>query len=129
MESFIVESNGDILSVFVHCGGDRRVCFYKLDFSKMVWEKIENLGNRMLYISNTTSFSTNSTIREMGNKIFFPKFTSKDGVFYSLVSKRYHTYGDDVHANPREIKELKEFVWATWVLLEFASFSGDDLKL
>ena len=64
----------------------------------------------------------------MGNKIFFPKFNGKDGVFYSLVSKRYHTYGDDVCKNPCEIKELKEFVWATWVLPEFTLFSGDDLK-
>ena len=127
-QSFIVESNGDILSVYVHRGRDQRVCVYKLDFSKMVWERIEDLGNRTLYISNTTSFSTNSTIGKMGNKIFFPKFNGKDGVFYSLVSKRYHTYGDDVCENPREIKELKEFVCATWVLPEFASFSGDDLK-
>ena len=128
LQSFIVESNGDILSVYVQRGRDQRVCVYKLDFSKMVWERIEDLGNRTLYISNTTSFSTNSTIGKMGNKIFFPKFNGKDGVFYSLVSKRYHTYGDDVCENPREIKKLKGFVWATWVLPEFASFSGDDLK-
>ena len=101
---------------------------YKLDFSKMVWERIEDLGNRTLYISNTTSFSTNSTIGEMGNKILFPKFNGKDGVFYSLVSKRYLLMVMMFARILVKSKELKEFVWATWVLPEFTLFSGDDLK-
>ena len=93
--------------MFVYGGRDRRVCVYKLDFSKMVCERIKGLGNRTLCISNTTSFSTNSTIRGMSNKIFFRKFHGQDGVFYSLVTKRCHIHANDFCENPHEIKELK----------------------
>ncbi|CAI9103781.1 OLC1v1002332C1 [Oldenlandia corymbosa var. corymbosa] len=69
-----------------------QVRVYKLNPSEATWIRVENLRDKMLFVSGTTSFVARATEKRMGNKIYFPKFHGKNGVFYSLTTKKYHSY-------------------------------------
>ncbi|KAI3826142.1 hypothetical protein L1987_00187 [Smallanthus sonchifolius] len=71
---------------------------FKLDKSTQEWEKIDELGKHMIYISNTTCFCLEAKSPEMGNKIYFPRLSDDKNskiVFYSLETCRYHTFDDN----------------------------------
>ncbi|KAJ4974877.1 hypothetical protein NE237_008051 [Protea cynaroides] len=90
-QNFLVECDGNLLAVFVGpVGGWIQVC--RLDQSKMIWENVKSLGNWMLFLSEKTCFSVKAAVRGMGNKIYFQRFYANHGVFYSLTTKRYHTF-------------------------------------
>ncbi|XP_065623828.1 F-box/kelch-repeat protein At1g57790-like [Quercus suber] len=58
LQKFLVECNGELLSVFVAPFG-KWVRVFKLNESKMTWNwiRVENLGNYMLYVSRSSSLS------------------------------------------------------------------------
>ncbi|KAK9058776.1 hypothetical protein SSX86_023619 [Deinandra increscens subsp. villosa] len=62
--------------------------------STLEWEKIDELGTHMIYISNTSCICLEVASPEMGNKIFFPRLLQDDTkiVFYFLETCRYHTF-------------------------------------
>lgn len=61
----------------------------------MIWEVVENLGDKILYISCGLCFAEKNRIQGKGNRIYFPKFYGKGGVYYSLETKEYHSVGGD----------------------------------
>ncbi|KAJ4972528.1 hypothetical protein NE237_005702 [Protea cynaroides] len=77
-QNFLVECDGNLLAV--------------LDQPKMIWKNVKSLGDWMLFLSENTCFSTKGVVRGMGNKIYIPRFYGKHSVFYSLATKRYHTF-------------------------------------
>ncbi|OVA08170.1 Protein of unknown function DUF295 [Macleaya cordata] len=90
--SFLVECEGKLLSVDVgHVGKSIRI--FRLDFSKMVWVKVESLGKRMLFISDTSCLSAIAPHSRMENKIYFPRLHGERILFYSLDTGRYHSLG------------------------------------
>ncbi|XP_026403622.1 F-box/kelch-repeat protein At1g57790-like [Papaver somniferum] len=98
--SFLVECAGQILLVnFGHLGATIRV--FRLDFSKMVWDEVRNLGKHMLFISYTSCFSAIAPHKRMENKIYFPRLClNGEGVlFYSLETGNYHSFGTRHSAN------------------------------
>ena len=98
-QNYLVECNGELLSVFVgHFGKWVRV--FKLNESKKTWIGVESLGNYMFYVSRSSSFSAKAKTPEMENKIYFPRFCGKNNVFYSLETRKYHT---------RESKDVVDF--------------------
>lgn len=50
-ESYLMECDGKLLAVFVGKKG-RGVSVYTLDDSKMAWERVHDLGNKMLFVSH-----------------------------------------------------------------------------
>lgn len=63
------------------------------------WEKLTYLGNQTIYLSDTSCIRLETIYPEMGNKIYFPRFCAFDGttrIFYSLYTKRYNTFRDDL---------------------------------
>ncbi|XVF03868.1 hypothetical protein REPUB_Repub05bG0030000 [Reevesia pubescens] len=93
-QSFLVECNGELLSVFAGKFG-KGVHVFKLRRSKMTWNKVESLGNYMIFISCSSSFATMATIPGMENKIYFPRFCDQSGyniVFYSLDTMKFHSF-------------------------------------
>lgn len=78
--SFLVKGNEEIFSVFVYgggskrAGGNRHVSVHKLDIGEMTFEAVDDLGDRMLWVSGATSILSTSVISGMGNKIYFPRF-------------------------------------------------------
>ncbi|KAL5720798.1 hypothetical protein ACHQM5_013433 [Ranunculus cassubicifolius] len=92
--SFIMECDGEIFCVFVGFVGTP-VCVYKLDQSNetMIWNKVESLGEKIMFLSNTTSLLIPTGLKGTENRIYFPRFKENAGIFYSLRSGNYHSFG------------------------------------
>ncbi|KAL7155848.1 hypothetical protein ABFS83_03G103200 [Erythranthe nasuta] len=96
-EYFLVKPHGDetIFAVFV-VQDERKVRVFKLmdDFK---WKLVEDLGDMVFYVSNTSSFGyrTDKTNKNMANKIFFTKFHDDNVIFYSMKTHKYHSFGGD----------------------------------
>ncbi|KAK4576151.1 hypothetical protein RGQ29_026913 [Quercus rubra] len=95
-QNYLVECDDELFSVFV--GNMRKwVQVFKLNESKMTWIRVENLGNHMFYLSCSSSFSVKARTPGMENKIYFPIFCGQSMVFFSLETKKFHSFeGKDV---------------------------------
>ncbi|KAK3011273.1 hypothetical protein RJ639_012018 [Escallonia herrerae] len=91
-QNFLVECDGNLLSVFVSNFWEW-VKVFKLNLSESVWEEVESLGNHMIYVSDSTSFSTVAKTPGMENKIYFPRFSGDNIIFYSLSTCKFYTFG------------------------------------
>ncbi|XP_076913361.1 uncharacterized protein LOC143571954 [Bidens hawaiensis] len=70
---------------------------FKLNVSTKDWEKIDDLGKHMIYISQASCICLEAKTSEMENKIYFPRVLDDDDtklVFYSLETCSYHTFDD-----------------------------------
>ncbi|KAI3826315.1 hypothetical protein L1987_00361 [Smallanthus sonchifolius] len=70
---------------------------FKLNESTEEWEKIDELGKHMIYISDTSCICLEAKSPEMENKIYFPRLLHDEDtkiVFYSLETCKYHTFDD-----------------------------------
>lgn len=74
----IVESNGELFGVVKYYKGTtdriRLIEVYKMEFSRLVWTKVESLGNRAFFLSGTTcnfSCPTTEDSRLKPNCIYF----------------------------------------------------------
>jgi len=108
INTYIVECNGNQLSVFEGPFGEW-VRVFKLNESTMRWNIVENLGNDMLFVGNT-SFSAKANIPGMENKIYLPRFYSRSIVFYSLETNKYNTFEDEV-VNFDSVREPLNSSW------------------
>ena len=90
-QKFLVECNGELLSIFV-APFEKGVRVFKLNESIMTWVRVENLGNYMLYVSHKSSMSAIAKSPGMENKIYFPRFYGESIVFYSLETDNYHSF-------------------------------------
>ncbi|KAJ4973766.1 hypothetical protein NE237_006940 [Protea cynaroides] len=111
-QNFLVECDGNLLAVFVGTLG-RWIRVYRLDQPKMIWKNVKSLGDWMLFLSENTCFSTKAAVRGMGNKIYIPRFYGNHGVFYSLATKRYHTFDGGCLTN---FYDTTEVIQCTWML-------------
>ncbi|OMO83699.1 Galactose oxidase/kelch, beta-propeller [Corchorus capsularis] len=68
-QSFLLEQGGKLLSVFVGLKG-KWLRVFELNLSKMVWVEVDNLGDKTIYVSPRSSFSTAATMERMKNKTF-----------------------------------------------------------
>ncbi|KAL5718602.1 hypothetical protein ACHQM5_011486 [Ranunculus cassubicifolius] len=91
--SFIVENNGEIYSIFVGFVGSP-VHVYKFDQSKkkMKWLKLDSLGDRLMFLSHSTSLLLPAVLKGTENRIYLPRFKGSSSVFYSLSSGKYHSF-------------------------------------
>ncbi|PIA34166.1 hypothetical protein AQUCO_03800028v1 [Aquilegia coerulea] len=89
---FIVEYDGEILSVFVGYLG-KSVLIYKLNRREMKWERLESLDDKVLFLSHTASMLLPARLKGIENRIYFPGFHDRDNMFYSLSTGKYHSFG------------------------------------
>ncbi|KAI8570120.1 hypothetical protein RHMOL_Rhmol01G0008900 [Rhododendron molle] len=92
--NFLVKCNGELLSVSLSFMG-KSISVSKLDSVEITWHKVDSLGDQMLFVSNTSSLSAKGVVQGMENKIYLPKIHGKCGVFYSLASRLFQTFGND----------------------------------
>ncbi|OVA04481.1 Protein of unknown function DUF295 [Macleaya cordata] len=85
----------------------------RLDFSKMVWVKVESLGKHMLFISNTSSLSAIAPDSRMENKIYFARLHGEEILFYSLDTGSYHCLGSRHSA--KDFYDTTERLNCTWI--------------
>ncbi|PWA86318.1 hypothetical protein CTI12_AA140910 [Artemisia annua] len=112
---YLMKCDQDLLRVIVGKFGER-VEVFKWDVSKGEWEKIDSLGNHMIYICDTTCLCIEAKTREMENKIYFPILHSKTKkiVFYSLKTCTFQTF------NGENIQHFKGFFGTTYSLFPHA---------
>ncbi|PWA74764.1 cation/H+ exchanger, Cation/H+ exchanger, CPA1 family [Artemisia annua] len=93
---YLMKCDQDILKVIVGKFGER-VEVFKRDVSIEEWEKIDSLGNHIIYICDTTCLCIEAKTREMENKVCFPRLQSKNTkmLFYSLETCTYQTYNGE----------------------------------
>lgn len=115
-----------IYAVFV-VHDDRKVKVYKLLELDMSWEPIEDLGDKVFYVSSALSFGYTTTNTSMANKIFFPKFHDEKVVFYCLNTKQYHSFGGDGNYSRENSYDLERFDHATWMTPGPTSQSSGEL--
>ncbi|KAL3513799.1 hypothetical protein ACH5RR_026516 [Cinchona calisaya] len=111
-QSFMAEVNGQLLSVLVS-SDLRRIHAEKIDASTNRREAVQDLGGLTLYISHTGTFSQVAATPSMANKIYLPKFYGESGVFYSLITKKYHSYNGTFSST--EPYQLKDLEFGTWI--------------
>ncbi|KAK3033449.1 hypothetical protein RJ639_033053 [Escallonia herrerae] len=71
-QKFLLECGGDLLSVFVEKFGSR-VQVLRLNRAKPSWDEVDSLGEYMIFVSGSSSFSAVAKIAGMENKIYFPR--------------------------------------------------------
>ncbi|CAJ2639928.1 unnamed protein product [Trifolium pratense] len=108
INNFLVECNGNLLSVFEGPLG-KWVQVFKFNENTMTWTKVESLGNYMLFVGKT-SFSAVTNIQGMENKIYFPRFYDQSIVFYSLETQKFHTFENEV-VNFERVSEPLNYSW------------------
>ncbi|XP_010917464.1 F-box/kelch-repeat protein At1g57790 [Elaeis guineensis] len=93
-DCYLVESNGELLSVFN--GNDAKpILVFRLDKSKMTWRKVYDLEKKILFLDVRTFLSVQAPRKEFGSRIYFPRFSEDEddhrkGVYYSMRSQEYY---------------------------------------
>ncbi|KAF9614472.1 hypothetical protein IFM89_018719 [Coptis chinensis] len=111
--SYLLEYNGEILSVFVSHKG-KYVHVLKLDYSNETWKTSSNLEDIILFVSRFSSIALKAVAERMQNKIYFSvSFNSENNyLFYSLQIGRWQSsfsdsFGEDLY----NTKELLHCAW------------------
>ncbi|KAL5718547.1 hypothetical protein ACHQM5_011436 [Ranunculus cassubicifolius] len=110
--SFIVECDGELLSVFVgHMGSPVHV--YKLDRSNrsMQWIEVKSLGDKVMFLSHGSSVLVATDLKGTEDRIYFPRLKENANVFYSLKSGNYHSFGEESHAEWMDTSEHWNCSW------------------
>ncbi|KAL8524597.1 hypothetical protein ACS0TY_014267 [Phlomoides rotata] len=94
---FLLKINGDeqnaLYAVFmIH--DSETVNVFRLLEPEMKWERVKDLGDKMVYLSLASSFGDVAKPKSMANTICFPIFDPADDnlLFYSLKTQRYHSF-------------------------------------
>ncbi|CAL5361639.1 unnamed protein product [Camellia sinensis] len=124
-ESYLMECDGKLLSVFVGNRG-RGVSVYTLDESEMAWQRVTDLGSKMLFVSHSTSFSSTKVVEGMENKIHFPRFCGKDGVFYCLATSRYGSFGSNIRK--KDLRGTEEQLHCSWIEPITGTYTEEELN-
>ncbi|CAI0403872.1 unnamed protein product [Linum tenue] len=126
--SYLLECNGKLLSVLMgHMGKVLEV--YALDQEAITWKELDNLEDNMLFVSAASALSaTNSgeKISGLGNKVFLDRFKDKDGVFYSLATRKFHTFWSGY--NNDDWCNTKEYINCAWIEPSFKTHTKDELQ-
>lgn len=88
------------------------------------WEPVHDLGEKVFYVSNTSSSGYTTSDKNMANKIFFPKLHGDELVYYSLDTGKYHSI-DDTYSS-RDSYGLRRLDFATWTTPTQQVNSGDE---
>ncbi|XXG42951.1 hypothetical protein AAC387_Pa01g3100 [Persea americana] len=110
-EYILVESSGEILiAKIIHHSLRNLTCeIFRADLPKMKWVRVEDLGDRMLFLTRTTSISIcASEIGWKGNRIYYILTLFNSYVEFELGSKEMTT-----HSIPVDDEDTRICKWLT----------------
>lgn len=119
------KGEGSIFAVF-GMREERYVKVFKLLEPANSWEPVHDLGEKVLFVSNTSSNGYTTSDKTMANKIFFPKLYGDKFVYYSLDTEKHHCL--DGTYSRRDSFGLKRLDFATWTMPTQQFNSGDELS-
>ncbi|KAK6115078.1 hypothetical protein DH2020_007347 [Rehmannia glutinosa] len=113
-EHFLFKIKGEeaLFAVFL-LHEERKVNMYRLLEPEMKWEPVEDIGDKILYLSHASSFGDTAFLKNMANRIYFSRFHGDSAVFYTLSSGKYHSLDGDYSEN--NSYGLKRLDFATWI--------------
>lgn len=113
-ESYLLEHDGELLSVFIGYKG-QYVNVYKLDRSNMKWDIMSDLQGRMLFLSRSTSMALKAVAERMQNRICFPMwFQNKTNyLFYSLETRSWQSNFNNFC--DEQVFNAAELLHCTWI--------------
>ncbi|GLU14535.1 hypothetical protein SLE2022_310970 [Rubroshorea leprosula] len=110
-ECYLVECDGKLLSVFVGFLG-MWIRVFSLNEPHMVWVEVKDLGSYTIYVSYYSSFAIPAT-HGMENRVYFPRFYGENAVYYSLSSRKLHSYGTEEVLD--SFNNTKEQLYSSWI--------------
>ena len=108
----MVESDGELIAIFLNSNG--RISVLKPDASKRNWVNVEDLGDKVIYLSNGGSWVEKRRVSCNNNRIYLPMLydNNKAVIFYDLKTQRYHCNGYDFSSTSfYHIKQIFHSVW------------------
>ncbi|KAF7831162.1 F-box/kelch-repeat protein [Senna tora] len=110
-QNFLLGCDGKLMSIFVGEMGEW-LQIYSLDFTEMRWEKVESIGNYVIYVSRSSSVAIEARITGTNNRIYFPRFHDNCILYYSLETRKFHSDGQ---STVESFYNTKEPLLATWI--------------
>lgn len=109
---YLMEIEDELISFFHGIDGlQDPIRVFELDESGMVWNKVEDLGNLMLFLGHRTGIARPPPFEGCANRIYLPRFDddSKFGVYFSMETHSYE---------PKVLNMTQPFSYV-WVELNF----------
>ncbi|CAL1407346.1 unnamed protein product [Linum trigynum] len=125
--SQLIECEGKLLSVCTgHIGKPLEV--YEMNQESMAWEDVGSLDDTMLFLSYTCLLSATSGVQisGLGNKVFLDRFSGKDGVFYSLKTRKFHTFWSGYNSN--DWCGTKKYTNCAWIVPNLETHKKGELQ-
>ncbi|CAI0551410.1 unnamed protein product [Linum tenue] len=126
--SQLMECEGKLLSVCTgHMGKPLEV--YEMNQESMAWEELDSLDDTMLFFSYTSLLSATTSgvqISGLGNKVFLDRFSRKDGVFYSLKTRKFHTFWSGYNSD--DWCDTKKYTNCAWIVPNFETHKKGELQ-
>ncbi|CAN0914261.1 F-box/kelch-repeat protein At1g57790 [Linum grandiflorum] len=95
-----------------------------------VLKKLECLEDKMLFLSTTGSTLSATCkgleISGLGNKVFLDRFNGEDGVFYSLATRKFHTFWSGYESH--DWCDTKEYTHSDWIKPNFEMHTKEQLQ-
>ncbi|KAJ3694785.1 hypothetical protein LUZ60_000162 [Juncus effusus] len=91
-DCYLMEIEGELISVFPNGGMEGSFRIFKLDQSEMDWIELDDLRDLTLFIDRRSSIAKRAPWESCANRIYFPRFDddNKLGAFYSMETKKYY---------------------------------------
>ncbi|XP_055962123.1 F-box protein At4g00893-like [Mercurialis annua] len=111
--TYLVKHDEEIFCVLV-THGQNNIYVKRMNLSEKTksWRNVDNLDRKMLFLSYETSFLKLGSASGTNNKIYFPKLHQNQPVFFSLSTRKYHSFsGNYSNRLPYDIRELRNCTW------------------
>ncbi|KAK9044136.1 hypothetical protein V6N11_072453 [Hibiscus sabdariffa] len=111
-ENFLVESDGELISVVVGRIGEYVRVFQINCDQEFRWVEVHSLADKMIFACRTGSICMQS--RTMGNTIYFPNLDAGgNGLFYSLVSRKFHSL--ELASARKDLYDTRRMLHCAWI--------------
>ena len=108
----LLECDGEILSIFIGDMG-KWIRIFRFDQMKRKWVQIESMGNHVLFLDPSSSFSMVAREREMANRIYLPRQCGNGVLFYALDTGKYSILAGDKFF--QDFSGTKEHLRCCWI--------------
>ncbi|XP_050231889.1 F-box/kelch-repeat protein At1g57790-like [Mercurialis annua] len=109
--SFLVINNGKLLGIF-EFDGRNKILIRELKISTKRWQKVSDIGDKMVYVSYGSSFIGSAPTGVEGGKIYFPQVLEDECIFYSLTSRKCQSSSNSYSSkSPVDVEELTNCTW------------------
>ncbi|CAN0902400.1 hypothetical protein LINGRAHAP2_LOCUS21956 [Linum grandiflorum] len=128
-QSYMMESSrGELISVYVGQYGEY-VTVFKLDEDLRLWQIVCNLRDQVALLSPTSSMvlpCRELQVKGLENTIQFARFDDGYNVFYSLSTRKFHSFKNGYTSG--DLFDTELYLNSTWIVPDFQSYSRQRLN-